>query len=81
MNYITAIRLWNEAIETTVGGDQEGNPYTQTSVFGGAIALEIGAVDYYHAKYNPDNLRKAAAFLREWADGLEAAIKEHEPSK
>lgn len=59
MKDTTAIRLWQEAIETTVGGDQEGNPYTQTSVFGGfIIGKEIGSVDFYHAKHNPDNLRK-----------------------
>lgn len=77
MNSLMAVRIWNEAIETTVGGDSEGNPYFQTTVLGGVtLGREIGTIDFYHAKHNPGNLAKASAFLREWVDGLDKAVEE-----
>lgn len=72
----TAIALWNEADRVTLGGDNEGNEYSQRTVFGGFIlAREIGTVSFWEAKHMPDNLKKAATFLREWADGIEEAIQ------
>ena len=73
----TAIALWAEAIEETVGCDNDGNTYGKMTPFGGAVlALEIGYVSRYSAKHDPEKIRKAACFLRDWADGLESAIEE-----